>query len=102
MMKSWTAKLVLSSVADDIKFSKWFWKGALELNMSVGRGLKSRFRKFLGNKLLGIKKAMKKVSVKVKAGLKKTGLKIKAGLKKTGAKIKVGVKNAKAAVKKTG
>merc|ERR1712139_653363 len=55
MLKKWTAKLILATTQDDIKFSKMFWKGALELNMAIGRGKNSKFAKFLGKKILGIK-----------------------------------------------
>jgi len=119
MMKKWTAKLILASTQDDIKFSKMFWKGALELNMAIGRGKNSRFAKFLGKKILGIKAAKKLTKkLRVKAGLKvkgKVGLKLKlkgkkttkkAGLKlklkgkkttkKAGLKLKIGAKKPKA------
>merc|ERR1711896_34250 len=111
MMKKWTAKLILATTQDDIKFSKMFWKGALELNMAIGRGKNSKFAKFLGKKILGIKAAKKLTKkLRVKAGLKvKGGLKLKvkgkkttkkAGLKlklkaKVGAKAKVSVKKPK-------
>merc|ERR1712097_236584 len=102
------------------KFSKMFWKGALELNMAIGRGKNSKFAKFLGKKILGIKAAKKlniklraKAGLKVKGGLKlkvkgkkttkKTGLKLKLKGKKTtkkaGLKLKIGAKKPKASLK---
>merc|ERR1712139_623014 len=120
MLKKWTAKLILATTQDDIKFSKMFWKGALELNMAIGRGKNSKFAKFLGKKILGIKAAKKltkklrvKAGLKVKGGLKlkvkgkkttkKAGLKLKLKGKKTtkkaGLKLKIGAK-AKVSVKK--
>merc|ERR1712007_141764 len=117
IMKKWTAKLILATTQDDIKFSKMFWKGALELNMAIGRGKNSKFAKFLGKKILGIKAAKKlniklraKAGLKVKGGLKlkvkgkkttkKTGLKLKLKGKKTtkkaGLKLKIGAKKPKA------
>merc|ERR1712007_287079 len=120
IMKKWTAKLILATTQDDIKFSKMFWKGALELNMAIGRGKNSKFAKFLGKKILGIKAAKKlniklraKAGLKVKGGLKlklkgkkttkKAGLKLKIGAKKpkakAGLKIKVGAKKPKASLK---
>jgi len=82
-MNTWTKKLVLSNTLDDIKFYKWFWAGALQLNMSIGRGRGSKFTKFIGTKLLGI---AKKAGLKIKVKGKKTGLKIKVKGKKSSAK----------------
>lgn len=120
MMKTWVVKLVMSDTADDIKFSKWFWKGAIELNDRIGNGIISKFGRFIGKKLVGAGKLVKKLKVKVKKALKKTtnkiniqktmlgkklktiGDKIKAGAKKIGAKIKAGAKKTGAAIKKAG
>merc|ERR1712139_459652 len=114
MMKKWTAKLILATTQDDIKFSKMFWKGALELNMAIGRGKNSKFAKFLGKKILGIKAAKKltkklrekaglKLKLKGKKTTKKAGLKLKIGAKKpkakAGLKLKIGAKKPKASLK---
>merc|ERR1712139_470480 len=81
-------RMITWEAADDLKWAKAFWKGPMELNAAIGNGNKSRFAKFLGKKMYG----MKKLALKIKAGMKKTGLKIKAGVKKAGLKIKAGAK----------
>merc|ERR1712139_225064 len=83
-------RMITWEAADDLKWAKAFWKGPMELNAAIGNGNKSRFAKFLGKKMYG----MKKLALKIKAGMKKTGLKIKAGVKKAGLKIKAGAKKA--------
>merc|ERR1711904_511926 len=102
-MKKWVAKLILSSTAQDTTWSKWYWSGAIQLNNAISNGKGSRFMKFMGKKLLGLKAVAKKIGIKVKGGLKvkgkvglkvkgKTGLKIKAKKPKAGLKLKVKAK----------
>merc|ERR1712139_654546 len=79
-VKEMVNRLIHWETSQDIAWSKAFWKNALELNMAIGRGAKSRFARFIGKKILGIKK----VALKLKASAKKIGLKFKADMKKTG------------------
>merc|ERR1719502_2474518 len=90
-------KMITNETADDIKFSRWFWKGAQALDVATRKGPNSKFAKFLGNKILGklnIKVKVPKVKVHVKA--KKPALKLKVKAKKpvvkAKAKAKVSVK----------
>merc|ERR1712178_443740 len=103
-MKKWVAKFVLASTADDIKWSKWFWSGAIQLNNAISNGKNSRFMKFLGKKLLGLSTKKAKVTIKGKAGLKiKVGgnkaknPNAKIAVKKPAVKAKVSVKGKVAA-----
>merc|ERR1712167_101148 len=103
-MKKWVAKLILSSTAQDITWSKWYWSGAIQLNAAISNGKGSRFMKFMGKKLLGLKAIAKKIGIKVKgkAGLKvkgKAGLKIKGKKPKAGLKLKVKAKKPSLKVK---
>merc|ERR1712178_640818 len=92
-VKAIVHRMITNQTKDDIKFSKMFWKGALELNMAIGRGKNSRFAKFIGKKILGkVMKIKVKVGKKAKAGLK---LKVKAKKPKAGLKLKIKAKKPK-------
>merc|ERR1719502_1077322 len=88
-------KMITNETADDIKFSRWFWKGAQALDVATRKGPNSKFAKFLGNKILGklnIKAKVPKVKVNIKVKAKKPALKLKVKAKKPAAKLKVKAK----------
>merc|ERR1712054_440439 len=101
-MREMVKKMITNETADDIKFSKWFWKGAMALNATLSTGKNSKFAKFIGNKILGklnMKLKVPKVKVnvkakvpKVKVAVKKPALKLKVKAKKPALKLKVKAK----------